>query len=247
MLGVWGGVWKWMDSYPPPPVTTFYQRHISPPSPCVTAEIHRSSPCISLPSWRGQGDQKGNGFLWRKRRKACQHSRCFAHTRTLCCSSLSAMQEFFYKRGKSGSKPGFNVCLSVSYSKRMCVCVCGGGGLVPPTRSAACLSSCTLRFFFFFHRFRQKREMRRRGGDGCFLRCGHEYCRPHQKHWEEIIYIDSLETLSVGWGGIRAASFNVLMYSAIVSSTVAAVRCTRLLQSCCCKTLMTMQWAQWPH
>lgn len=44
-------------------------------------------------------------------------------------------------------------------------------------------------------------------------------------------------------GGIRATSFNVLMYSAIVSSTVAAVRCTRLLQSCCCKTLMTMQWA----
>lgn len=33
------------------------------PSSRVTAEIHRSSPCISLPSWRGQGNQKGNGFL----------------------------------------------------------------------------------------------------------------------------------------------------------------------------------------
>lgn len=67
------GKWWWGKclDYPPPSVTAFViitscLLHLM----SLPRYVRSSSPCISLPSWRGQGNQKANGFLWRKQRKA---------------------------------------------------------------------------------------------------------------------------------------------------------------------------------
>lgn len=112
---------------------SLYHR-ISPLSSHVTAEIHRSSTCIPLPSWRGQGNQKGNEFLWRKRRKACQRSRCLRRAVV-----LSARCRSFTSAAAAGANLKWT-------------CICGSlwvhvslrvedGGLALLTHSAA-------RFFF---------------------------------------------------------------------------------------------------
>ncbi len=133
-----------------PPISYSLYHHIVPPSSHVAAEIHRSSPCISLPSWRGQGNQKGNGFLWRKQRKACQHSCCSctlvrrAVVLSVQCRSFTSAAAAAAGAG-AGAEAGANLeqCASICVLLWVCVCACGGGGLVPPTHSAACFSSYT--------------------------------------------------------------------------------------------------------
>ena len=143
---------KWLDSYPPPLCQLqplFFLIIITSRllSPCVTAEIHKIITMHLVALMAGAGWSKRQWIALTQAEKSLSTLPLFrAHSHTRLCSSLSAMQEF-YKRSKSGSKPGVNVRLSVSYCKLVCVCVWGGGGgTVPPTRSAVCLSSCTFHF-----------------------------------------------------------------------------------------------------
>ncbi len=97
----------------------------------------RASLC---PHGGGQGNQKGNAFLWRKQRKACQHF-AFSCIPVCCAVALSVQRRSFTSAAGAGTNLAL-IHIYLCYWKCISVCERGGGGdLVPSTHSAACLSS----------------------------------------------------------------------------------------------------------